>query len=151
MNFTNQNPPVLDPQKKFMFSLPGKECEQWPTYQTAKSTQHPHKTDDQHRECKTGGGAYFAFFFLRFRQFEHYPQKTYHLMREVFCLDGAWFAVPYTQTFSRGGGGGKILGRSKRGSEMAHSGPQQVEFINFPGQYHSNFLDYTLPSYFSGT
>ena len=30
--------------------------------QTAKSTHHPHKTDDQHRECKTGGGAYLAFF-----------------------------------------------------------------------------------------
>ena len=29
--------------------------------QTAKSTHHPHKTDDQHRECKTGGGAYFSF------------------------------------------------------------------------------------------
>ena len=28
---------------------------------TAKSTHHPHKIDDQHRECKTGGGAYFAF------------------------------------------------------------------------------------------
>ena len=28
-----------------------------------KSTHHPHKIDDQHRECKTGGGAYFAFFF----------------------------------------------------------------------------------------
>ena len=27
-----------------------------------KSTHHPHKIDDQHRECKTGGGAYFAFF-----------------------------------------------------------------------------------------
>ena len=25
------------------------------------STYHPHKIDDQHRECKTGGGAYFAF------------------------------------------------------------------------------------------
>ena len=29
---------------------------------TAKSTHHPHKIDNQHRECKTGGGAYFAFF-----------------------------------------------------------------------------------------
>ena len=29
---------------------------------TAKSTHHPHKIDDQHRECKTGGGAYFVFF-----------------------------------------------------------------------------------------
>ena len=29
---------------------------------TAKSTHHPHKIDDQHRKCKTGGGAYFAFF-----------------------------------------------------------------------------------------
>ena len=27
-----------------------------------KSTHHPHKIDNQHRECKTGGGAYFAFF-----------------------------------------------------------------------------------------
>ena len=24
---------------------------------TPKSTHHPHKIDDQHRECKTGGGA----------------------------------------------------------------------------------------------
>ena len=30
--------------------------------QTAKSTHHPHKIDDQHREGKIGGGAYFAFF-----------------------------------------------------------------------------------------
>ena len=29
---------------------------------TPKSTHHPHKIDNQHRECKTGGGAYFAFF-----------------------------------------------------------------------------------------
>ena len=29
--------------------------------QTAKSTHHPHKIDDQHRKCKIGGGAYFAF------------------------------------------------------------------------------------------
>ena len=34
----------------------------WFFGQTAKSTHHPHKIDDQHRECKTGGGAYFAFF-----------------------------------------------------------------------------------------
>ena len=40
--------------------------------ETAKSTHHPNKIDDQHRECKTGGGAYFAFF-LRFRQFAHHP------------------------------------------------------------------------------
>ena len=31
-------------------------------FRTAKSTHHPHKIDDQYRECKTGGGAYFAFF-----------------------------------------------------------------------------------------
>ena len=31
-------------------------------YQTAKSTHHPHKINNQHRECKTGGDAYFAFF-----------------------------------------------------------------------------------------
>ena len=30
--------------------------------QTAKSTHHPHKTDDQHHECKNWGVAYFAFF-----------------------------------------------------------------------------------------
>ena len=30
--------------------------------QTAKSTHHPHKIDDQHCKCRTGGGAYFAFF-----------------------------------------------------------------------------------------
>ena len=29
---------------------------------TGKSPHHSHKIDDQHRECKTGGGAYFAFF-----------------------------------------------------------------------------------------
>ena len=29
---------------------------------TPKSTHHAHKIDDQHRECKTGGGAHFAFF-----------------------------------------------------------------------------------------
>ena len=34
----------------------------WDQNRTAKSTHHPHKIDDQHRECKTGGGAYFAFF-----------------------------------------------------------------------------------------
>ena len=28
--------------------------------QTVKSAHHPHKIDDQHRECRTGGGAYFA-------------------------------------------------------------------------------------------
>ena len=28
---------------------------------SAKSTHHPHKIDDQHREFETGGGAYFAF------------------------------------------------------------------------------------------
>ena len=39
--------PTLPPTRKF---------------QTAKSTHHPHKIDDQHRECKTRGGAYFAFF-----------------------------------------------------------------------------------------
>ena len=33
----------------------------FPKIQTAKSTQYPHKIDDQHGECKTGGGAYFAF------------------------------------------------------------------------------------------
>ena len=27
----------------------------------AKSTHHPHKIDDQRRECKAGGGAYFVF------------------------------------------------------------------------------------------
>ena len=27
---------------------------------TAKSMHHPHKIDDRHRECKTGGGADFA-------------------------------------------------------------------------------------------
>ena len=31
-------------------------------HRTPKSTHHPHKINDQHRECKTGGGAYFAFF-----------------------------------------------------------------------------------------
>ena len=31
-------------------------------HRSAKSTHHPHKIDDQHRECKAGGGAYFAFF-----------------------------------------------------------------------------------------
>ena len=33
--------------------------------QTAKSTYHPHKIDDEHddRECKTEGGAYCAFSF----------------------------------------------------------------------------------------
>ena len=41
--------------------------------QTAKSTHHPHKIDDQHRECKTAGGAYFAFFFW-FRQFTTPPK-----------------------------------------------------------------------------
>ena len=30
-------------------------------HRTAKSTHHPHKIDDQHRECKIGGGAFFAF------------------------------------------------------------------------------------------
>ena len=30
--------------------------------QTEKSTHHPRKIDNQHRECKIGGGAYFAFF-----------------------------------------------------------------------------------------
>ena len=28
----------------------------------AKSTHHPHEIDDQYRECKTGGGAYFPSF-----------------------------------------------------------------------------------------
>ena len=31
-------------------------------FRPPKSTHHPHKIDNQHRECKTGGGAYFAFF-----------------------------------------------------------------------------------------
>ena len=30
--------------------------------QTANSTHHPHKIDNQRRECKIGGGAYFSFF-----------------------------------------------------------------------------------------
>ena len=43
--------------------------------QAAKSTHHPHKIDNQHRECKTGGGANFCLF-LRFRQFaHHHPPK----------------------------------------------------------------------------
>ena len=33
--------------------------------------------------------------FLRFRQFAHHPPQKYHLMRKVFCGDGAWLAVPY--------------------------------------------------------
>ena len=31
-------------------------------FQTAKSTHHPHKIDDQHRKCKIEGGAYVAVF-----------------------------------------------------------------------------------------
>ena len=31
-------------------------------FQTAKSMHHPHKIDDQHRECKIGGCTCFAFF-----------------------------------------------------------------------------------------
>ena len=53
-------------------------------HQTAKSTHHPHKIDDQHRECKIGGGAYFAFFLV---------SDNWHTT--PFCGDGAWFAVPY--------------------------------------------------------
>ena len=34
----------------------------WREKRRAKSTHHPHKSDDQHRKCKTGGGAHFAFF-----------------------------------------------------------------------------------------
>ena len=32
---------------------------------------------------------------LRLRQFAHHPPQNYHLMRKVFCGDGAWLAVPY--------------------------------------------------------
>ena len=51
--------------------------------QTAKSTHHPHKIDDQHRECKTGGGAYFAFL-LGSRQFAHHPLKNTARWRRSF-------------------------------------------------------------------
>ena len=40
------------------FEVPSRVCK----FRTAKSTHHPHKIDDQDRECKTGGGAYFPFF-----------------------------------------------------------------------------------------
>ena len=33
----------------------------WFRYLAATATHHPHKSDDQHRECRIGGGAYFAF------------------------------------------------------------------------------------------
>ena len=42
--------------------------------QTAKSTHHPHKIDDQRRECKNGGGAFFAFF-SGSDKFAHHPPK----------------------------------------------------------------------------
>ena len=61
--------------------------------QTAKSTHRAHKIDDQHHECKAGGGAYFAFF-LGFRQFRTSPPQKYHPMKG-FCGDGAWLAVPW--------------------------------------------------------
>ena len=68
-----------------------------PRCQTAKSTHHPHKIDDQHRECETGGGASFAFFPGSDNSHTNPPPpppKKYHPMRKVFCGDGAWFAVP---------------------------------------------------------
>ena len=45
-----------------------------PSFQTAKSTHHPHKIDDEPRECKTGGGAHFAFF-LGFDNLHTTPPK----------------------------------------------------------------------------
>ena len=68
--------------------------------QTAKSTHHLHKINDQHRGCKTGGGAYFVFFLGSNNSHTTTPQK-YHLMRKVFCGDGAWLAVPYSNTTSK--------------------------------------------------
>ena len=59
-------------------------------YQTTKSTHHPHKIDDQHCECETGGGAYFTFF-LGSDNSHTTPSKSTNLMRKVFCGDDAWF------------------------------------------------------------
>ena len=53
-------------------------------YQNAKSTHHPHKMDNQHRECKTGGGTYFAFFLGSDKLHTTPPPQKYHLMRKVF-------------------------------------------------------------------
>ena len=46
----------------FVFDLRALWAKLGPNLQTTKSTHHPHKIDDQHRRCKTGGDAYFAFF-----------------------------------------------------------------------------------------
>ena len=54
--FDSQLPsPKLSPEMPRKLPLPHNS-------RTPKSTHHSHKIEDQHRECKTGGGAYFAFF-----------------------------------------------------------------------------------------
>ena len=54
--------------------------------QTAKSTHHPHKNNDQHLECKTGGGAYFAFFLGSDNSHTTPAPPKCHLMRKVFFV-----------------------------------------------------------------
>ena len=72
---------------------------------TPKSTHHPHKIDNQHRACKTGGGAYFAFF-LGCENSHTTPQKR-PLDEEDFlwgwCVVGSplWsLGVPRWEPFS---------------------------------------------------
>ena len=79
-------------------------------YQTAKSTHHPHKIDDQHRECKTGGGAYFAF--LLGSDNQHTTPQEYQVMRKVFSGDGACFAVPQINYVIKKEGGGGVNSQS---------------------------------------
>ena len=53
-------------------------------HRTAKSTHHPHKIDDQNRECKIGGSAYFAFLFRDFLK-AHDETTTAIKRRKVSC------------------------------------------------------------------
>ena len=76
------------------------DCEGQPptptaTCQTAKSTHHPHKSTINIASAKLGVVRILPIL-LRFRvgTIRTPPLRNYHLMRKVFCGDGAWFAVP---------------------------------------------------------
>ena len=55
---------------------------------------HPTKSKNKHRECKTGGGAYFACFLGSDDSHTTLPKK-HTWWGKVFCGDRAWLAVPY--------------------------------------------------------
>ena len=65
------------------------------TCQTAKSTQHPHKIDANITSAKLGVVCILPFSEALTIRTPPPPSPKYHLMKKVFCGDGAWFVVPW--------------------------------------------------------